>query len=164
MKSRAYEMPAVRRGGETPARGYVFAGPEVRRLTAEQFADAIGALTGEWNVYPGRPSTGSGQGPAPPGGMYAREWRTPSSALTRALGRPIRDQIHSTRAAEASTLQALELVNGEMYTRRLARGARRMLGELPPEPVSLYNRAVAGRVSRVERRSTSTCRGRRSCG
>ena len=137
MKSRAYEMPAVRRAGEPPSRGYVFAGPEVRRLTAEQFADAIGALTGEWNVYPGRPAT--------PGGTHAREWRTPSSALTRALGRPIRDQIHSMRAVDASTLQALELVNGEMYTRRLARGARRMLGDLLPEPVSLYNRAVAGR-------------------
>ena len=143
------------RRGEAPSRGYVFAGPEVRRLTAEQFADAIGALTGEWNVYPGRPSTGSGQGPA--GGVYAREWRTPSSALTRALGRPIRDQVHSTRAADASTLQALELVNGEMYTRRLARGARRMLGELPPEPVSLYNRAVAGRYA-ASSPSTSTSR------
>ena len=130
MKSRAYEMPAVRRAGEPPARGYVFAGPEVRRLTAEQFADAIGALTGEWNDSRG---------------VYAREWRTPSSTLTRALGRPIRDQVHSVRAVDASTLQALELVNGEMYTRRLARGARRMLDELPPEPVSLYNRAVAGR-------------------
>jgi uncharacterized protein DUF1549/uncharacterized protein DUF1553/cytochrome c len=139
MSSRAYQMRAVRRTGEPPARGYVFAGPEVRRLTAEQFADAVGALTGEWNVYPGRPAT--------PGGVYAREWRTPSSALTRALGRPIRDQVHSTRAAAASTLQALELVNGEMYTRRLSRGARRMLGELPPEPVSLYNRSVAGRAA-----------------
>ena len=44
-------MPAVPRTGEPPARGYVFAGPEVRRLTAEQFADAIGAITGEWNTY-----------------------------------------------------------------------------------------------------------------
>jgi hypothetical protein len=139
MKSRAYELPAIHRAGEPPARNYVFLGPEVRRLTAEQFADAIGALTGEWNVYPGKPAT--------PGGTYAREWRTPSSALTRALGRPIRDQVHSTRAVDASTLQALELVNGEIYTRRLARGARRMLGELPPEPVSLYNRAVAGRAA-----------------
>jgi hypothetical protein len=136
MKSRAYEMPAVTRGAEAPPHRYVFAGPEVRRLTAEQFADAIGALTGEWNTYP-RPAT--------PGGAYAREWRTPSSALTRALGRPIRDQVHSMRAIEASTLQALELVNGEIYTRRLARGARRLLGELPAEPVSLFNRAVAGR-------------------
>jgi hypothetical protein len=142
MKSRAYELPAVRRGQETPAHRYVFEGPEVRRLTAEQFADAIGALTGEWNLYPGRATS---SGPAPPGGAYAREWRTPSSALTRALGRPIRDQVHSMRAVEPPTLQALELVNGEIYTRRLARGARRLLDELPPEPVSLYNRAVAGR-------------------
>ena len=139
MKSRAYELPAVRRDGDAPAHRYAFAGPEVRRLTAEQFADAIGTLTGEWNTYPGRP--------AAPGGVYAREWRTPSSALTRALGRPIRDQVHSMRAMEASTLQALELVNGEIYTRRLARGARRLLGELAPEPVSLYNRAVAGRTA-----------------
>ena len=40
--SRAYQLPAVRREGEPPARGYVFRGPEVRRLSAEQFADAVG--------------------------------------------------------------------------------------------------------------------------
>ena len=50
--SRAYQMPAVRREAEPPARGYVFRGPEVRRLTAEQFADAIGSITGEWSVAP----------------------------------------------------------------------------------------------------------------
>ena len=139
LTSRAYQMPAVPRTGESSARDYVFAGPEVRRLTAEQFADAVGAITGEWNVYPGRPATD--------GGVYGREWQVASSTLTRALGRPIRDQVTSTRVTQASTLQALELVNGEIYTRWLSRGARRMLGELPPEPVSLFNRAVAGRSS-----------------
>jgi mono/diheme cytochrome c family protein len=139
LASRAYALPSVPRTAEPGARGYVFAGPEVRRLTAEQFADAVGAITGEWNTYPGRPSTA--------GGVYGREWRVASSNLTRALGRPIRDQVNSTRATQASTLQALELVNGEIYTRRLSRGARRMLGELPPEPASLYNRAVAGRTA-----------------
>lgn len=137
MVSRAYQMPSVPRTSEATARDYTFSGPEVRRLTAEQFADAIGAITGEWSVYPGRPAT--------PGGVYAREWRAASSSLTRALGRPVRDQINSTRATEASTLQALELVNGEIYTRWLSRGARRMLGDLPAEPASLYNRPVAGR-------------------
>ena len=136
MTSRAYQMPSVSRPAESSG-PYVFAGPEVRRLTAEQFADAIGAITGEWNVYPGRPST--------PGGSYGREWRIPSSAFTRALGRPIRDQVHSTRSTESSTLQALELVNGELYAQRLSRGARRLLGELPAAPASLFNRAVAGR-------------------
>jgi hypothetical protein len=137
--SRAYQMPAAARTAEPGARDYTFAGPEVRRLTAEQFADAVGAITGEWNVYPGRPATA--------GGVYGREWRVASSNLSRALGRPIRDQVNSVRATQASTLQALELVNGEIYTRWLSRGARRMLGELPPEPASLFNRAVAGRSS-----------------
>ena len=52
MTSRAYQMPAVTRTAEPPARGYVFDGPEIRRLTAEQFADAIGAVTGEWEIDP----------------------------------------------------------------------------------------------------------------
>jgi mono/diheme cytochrome c family protein len=140
LTSRAYQMPAVPRTSEPSARDYVFAGPEVRRLTAEQFADAVGAITGEWNVSPGQASAATG-------GVHARDYQVASSNLTRALGRPIRDQVNSTRVTQASTLQALELVNGEIYTRWLSRGARRMLGELPPEPVSLFNRAVAGRSS-----------------
>ncbi len=66
--------------------------------------------------------------------LYAREWRAASSNLTRALGRPIRDQVTSSRPTQSTTPQALELVNGEMLTRWLSRGARRMVGELPPEP------------------------------
>ena len=104
-------MPAVARTGEPPARGYVFAGPEVRRMTAEQFADAIGSITGEWNVDPTRGSRG---GPPRerarrqpdaaavacrrPRAIYARDWRVASNDLTRALGRPIRDQVTSIRA------------------------------------------------------------------
>ena len=66
--SRAYQMPAVARTGEQP-REYVFRGPEVRRMTAEQFADAIGAITGDWHVY--QPVSGSG--------AYTRDWRVAAS-------------------------------------------------------------------------------------
>ncbi len=154
LASRTYQMPAVARAAELPARGYTFAGPDLRRLTAEQFADAIGSITGEWSVAPARtpsppaPRVEKGQPlPSHPTtfGIYAREWRTPSNTLTRALGRPIRDQITATRSTEATTLQALELTNGAILSRWLSRGARRMLGELPADPTSLYNRAVAGR-------------------
>jgi uncharacterized protein DUF1549/uncharacterized protein DUF1553/cytochrome c len=159
LTSRAYQMPSVPRTGEPPPRGYIFEGPEVRRMTAEQFTDAIGAITGEWSVHQMR---GGSAGPAGQGtrrlgplpsmptsaGRVGREWRAPSSDLTRALGRPIRDQVISLRPTQASTLQALELVNGEILTQWLSRGARRMLGELPPEPPSLYNRTVAGRSAR----------------
>jgi hypothetical protein len=153
LSSRAYQIRSVVRAGEPPSRDYVFAGPEIRRLTAEQFADAIGSLTGEWSVY-FPPSRGAGSGPRAPtasdpvsAGVYAREWRAASTDLTRALGRPIRDQVTSVRAIEATTLQALELVNGDMLTRWLTRGARRLTGDLPREPASLFNVAVAGRYA-----------------
>jgi hypothetical protein len=172
LTSRAYQLPAIARTGEVQARGYVFTGPEVRRLTAEQFADTVGAMTGEWNVAPARggpgapPSRPEAEGaplPSQPtvSGVYAREWRVASSDLTRALGRPVRDQITSTRPSMATTLQALELVNGELLTVRLSRGARRMLGRLPSEPVSLYNRAVAGRHAASSRFDVDISKARR---
>jgi hypothetical protein len=129
VSSRAYQMAAVARKGQQP-HGYVFRGPEVRRVTAEEFADAIGSITGEWRVY---------QPDAAKAGVYTREWRDAASPLTRALGRPIRDQVVTTRNNEATTLQGLELVNGESLTHWLWRGARNMLGELPPEPASLFD-------------------------
>jgi hypothetical protein len=45
--------------------------------------------------------------------------------------------VYSTRDSQATTIQALELVNGETLTHWLSRGARRMLGEQPPEPAAL---------------------------
>ena len=152
--SRAYQMPAVARTAEAPARNYAFRGPELRRLTAEQFADAIGTITGEWRVLAGGQMGSGGGGKRPPAesdsptsGVYVREYRNNSSHLTRALGRPIRDQVTSVRAVEATTLQSLELVNGEILTSWLMRGARRLIGELPPDPLSLFNGAVAGRYA-----------------
>ncbi|HVW86951.1 MAG TPA: DUF1549 domain-containing protein [Bryobacteraceae bacterium] len=186
VSSRTYQMPAVVRKGEQPAKRYVFDGPEVRRLTAEQFADAVASMTGDWHVAPpssgsrppsgagkpvaisGEPSDGAGLTPrrvtsaSPPSGQanagnrgavapgtippgnYSREWRVAASSLTRALGRPIRDQVFSTRDTQATTIQAVELENGETLTHWLSRGAKRMLGELPPEPQSLFARAVNG--------------------
>ena len=43
--SRAYQLPAVNLG-EQPQQGFVFHGPAVRRLSAEQFRDALTRLTG----------------------------------------------------------------------------------------------------------------------
>jgi len=48
--SRAYQLPAVEVPGEKEA--FVFRGPLTRRLSAEQFADAVSALTGEWARVP----------------------------------------------------------------------------------------------------------------
>jgi hypothetical protein len=134
---------------DTPKK-YVFRGPEVRRITAEEFADAIGSVTGEWHVYqqpgpepdPKKPVPANAPFVPPKPGVYTRDWRVASTSLTRALGRPIRDQVYSVRDNQPTTLQALELENGEPLTHWLNRGARKMLGELPPEPASLFDRPL----------------------
>jgi mono/diheme cytochrome c family protein len=149
LSSRTYQMPSVPSRTETPKQ-YAFRGPEVRRITAEEFADAIGSVTGEWHVYqepepepdPKKPVPANAPFIPPKPGIYTREWRMASSSLTRALGRPIRDQVYSVRDNQPTTLQALELENGEPLTHWLNRGARKMLGELPPEPASLFDRPL----------------------
>jgi hypothetical protein len=127
MTSQAYQLPAVRRGS-SEIKDYTFAGPEVRRITAEEFVDAIGTITGEWEVS---------------GRNYTRDWRVQSTNLSRALGRPIRDQVFTERDCSSTTLQELELVNGETVTRLIGRGAQRLLGTLTPPP---SNRFDSGRI------------------
>ena len=51
LTSRAYQLPAVDLP-EKPDPSLVFTGPAVRRLTAEQFRDALGSLTGVWQDKP----------------------------------------------------------------------------------------------------------------
>jgi len=133
VSSNAYQMPAVSRSSALTGK-YVFAGPEIRRLTAEEMADAIGAITGEWRTYQPK-----GTRPA----EYSRDWHVAATSFTRALGRPIRDQVYSTRETEATTLQALEVVNGESLTHWLLRGARHMTGTLPPAPASLFDHPLS---------------------
>jgi hypothetical protein len=226
--SKTYQMRAIARPDGLPV-PYAFRGPELRRLTAEQFADAVAAVTGDWHVARPRPAppnptaaataiaeaahtatalananvagvvlasdgrrlpgvfsgapvdteenlalnkvlirtdaeiaasrnaaaaaaaanraaTAAPLPPPPPvaPGNYAREWRIAGSNLTRALGRPIRDQVYTSRETQATTMQAVELVNGETLNHWLWRGAQKMLGVLPPEPISLFSRQVSG--------------------
>jgi hypothetical protein len=88
LTSGAYRMPAV---ADSPlSKGYVFKGPHVRRLTAEQFVDGVRSLTGS------------------PGSRRERG----SASLQHILGRPSRTIVTTSRDHAASTMQALELANG----------------------------------------------------
>ena len=49
-----------------------------------------------------------------------------SAFLMRALGRPHREQIVSVRPAELSTLEAIDLNNGQLLATRLEQGAARL--------------------------------------
>ncbi|MBL8237792.1 MAG: DUF1549 domain-containing protein [Bryobacterales bacterium] len=130
MTSRAWQQPAL------PQTDSQFHGPLPRRLTAEQFVDSLSAITGEWRTQQNER-----------GARMAREWEFKSTSLSRAMGRPIRDQVYTTRPAEASTLQALELVNGTTLALALRRGAQRLTGALPDAPVPVFDSKTLRRGS-----------------
>ena len=53
-----------------------------------------------------------------------------SNSLMRSLGRPNREQIVTTRDDQLSTLQALDLSNGQLFADILANGSTRLLRQL----------------------------------
>lgn len=57
--------------------------------------------------------------------------------LLRALGRPHREQIVSVRPAELSTLEAIDLNNGQLLATRLEQGASRVLAKQWPNSDAL---------------------------
>ena len=128
LTSRAYQLPAVE-----PTEKFLFEGPLARRLTAEQFSDNVAALTGEWRLKQSGKSA-----------EYVREWQVKSTALTRALGRPIRDQVTTDRQDAATMLQALELVNGTVLAEQLHLGAQRMLGVRQPPAQNIFDSGTIG--------------------
>ena len=78
---------------------------------------------------------------------WSRDWRIVASPLSVALGRPIRDQVYTERNNDATTLQALEMVNGDTINKMLNRGALRLLGQLPPAPRPLYDSGTVRQVA-----------------
>ena len=99
-----------------------------KRMTAEQFSDALATLTGFWP----QPTLMKAELEAGP--VRAWRYRDPD-ALATAMGRPSRDVINSTRPEAATILQSLELINGAVLQERLTKGAERLLaGPLGKEP------------------------------
>ena len=124
MTSETYQLPSESDASDP----YVFRGPLERRMSAEQFGDSLSSITGEW------PARQVGKR-----AEYARDWRLKATPLGRAMGRPVRDQVFTERNERATTLQMLELLNGETLTRRVRAGAERLLGRRTEAPRPLYD-------------------------
>jgi hypothetical protein len=77
-----------------------------------------------------------------------------ADALMTALGRPNREQVVTTRPAVATTLQALEMTNGETLAELFKRGAETLLAAGPgagSELVSnLYEKALGRKPTNRE--------------
>jgi hypothetical protein len=99
-----------------------YAGPRAKRMTAEQFVDAIWRLTG---TTPGKPDFNPAVSKETP--VQVRAALMKSDLLMRALGRPNREQIVSSRPNDLTTLEAMDLNNGGILAGLLEQGAKNLL-------------------------------------
>jgi hypothetical protein len=152
LTSRTYQLPSVgvKDAGLIVAQDYTFKGMLLRRLTAEEFTDAVSEAIDP--VYPDSvvvykllPDSIKQVIP------FARAALVKNDPFLTALGRPNRETVSTSRISQANLLQALELTNGEQFNNALKRGAhkwkvnfqdpglmvkeiyRRALGRLPEE-------------------------------
>lgn len=125
LTSQAYQRASVSHNpDETQA--FVFRGPLVKRLTAEQFTDTIWMLTG---TGPQKPRAAIGSDGREHG--FVRAALVSADPLMRALGRPSREQVVTSRPDSLTTLEALDLTNGPHLASLLARGAEHLLKQHP---------------------------------
>jgi hypothetical protein len=130
VESRAYQSsPAVASEGDS-ADGSLFRGPEVKRMTAEQFLDAVWMITGTAPVKADAPARPPCEAIAPEH-RFVRAALVKSDELMRSLGRPNREQVVTTRSDVLTTLEALDLSNGQVFNDTLARGAAGLLKSKP---------------------------------
>ncbi len=159
MNSHAYQTQAVALNAEPAAADFVYSGPLPKRMTAEQFVDALWKIT----------DTGPKESHKRAEGMLTEEEKAShksyraslvaSDMLMRSLGRPNREQVVTDRPATLTTLQALDLANSPLFAETLNRGAanlvKRFEGQGPDAIVDwLYNYALS-RPPTADERATA---------
>ena len=115
LTSRAYQRPSVRL--DEDAEEYVFHGPVVRRLSAEQFLDGIDqVIVAAGKDAPKRHTGGK------------RAGMRNLDRLMRTLGRPKRDVVVTRRESTATTAQLIELSNGKPFANLMVKGGKAWQG------------------------------------
>jgi hypothetical protein len=105
---------------------YTFRGPHPKRMTAEQFTDLVWMWT---ETAPDKPHAAFKA--IERNGKFVRASVVDADLLMRSLGRPNREQVVTTRPADLTTLQALDLTNGAILFDRLTKGAEKLLARHP---------------------------------
>jgi hypothetical protein len=129
--SRVYQLKAATFAEEPAAENFVFNGPMLKRMTAEQFMDAVWLVTGTAPAKADAPlpkdiplATGSAKR------NFVRAVLVHSTMLMRTLGRPNREQVVTTRSELLTTLEALDLASGAIFHDIVSRGGKQIFTEL----------------------------------
>ena len=144
--SEAYGAATPTVAGQPQGADFVFRGPLPRRLTAEQFSDAVWQLTG---TAPAKPDAQVAR-PTPPGGTppMVRAALVKGTALMAALGRPNRDQVVTSRPTDLTTLEAIQLANEQSLADEFARGGAAILAAHGPGADGILAWLFAAALSR----------------
>lgn len=146
--SRIYQSAGIVTGQRDDPK--LFRGPLAKRMSAEQFVDAVWTITG---TAPAKPHHAIQRDPAGATRMV-RASLVPSDLLMRALGRPNREQIVSMRPDNITTLEAIDLANGGQLAASLKQGAERLLAEGHSAAVlvdTVFMRALSRRPTDAEK-------------
>jgi hypothetical protein len=84
----------------------------------------------------------------PSAALMVRASLLKSDFLMRSLGRPNRDQIVSVRPTDMSTLEAIDLSNGQVLADAIATGAEKLLAQKSTSPQELVRRLYRFALSR----------------
>lgn len=124
LSSKIYQSPAegIKDAQFLTASNYVFKGILKRRITAEQFADAVSQ-----SFYPIYNDSALATKMLPKDIKkeipFARASLVINDPFLTSLGRPNREQVSTSRMSQANLLQALELTNGNKFNQTLRKGA-----------------------------------------
>lgn len=148
--SNAYQQPSmgILDANRMMAADFQFRGMVRKRMTAEQFSDAISQIVG--NVYP---DTTAQYVPAVNKTTITRASLVVNNTMLAALGRPNRENVSTGRESQANLLQALELTNGEMFNAVLLKGAaawKKKYGNTETIIIEAYRQALGRDPSEKE--------------
>ncbi|WP_460950850.1 DUF1549 domain-containing protein [Spirosoma daeguense] len=143
--SKTYQLPSegIKDADLITAPTYVFKGMVRRRLTAEQFADAVSLafnpIYQDTSLVKMLPPTIQKEVP------FSRASLVKNDPFLTALGRPNRETVSTSRTSQANLLQALELTNGTTFNQALKYGAEIWKAKYPSSDVlvkELYRKSL----------------------
>jgi len=156
--SKTYQLPsvAVKDAGLINSPGFKFTGMLRKRLTAEQFADAVSesiqpVYDDSMIVYNLLPKDIKGKMPFPRASLVKND------PFLTALGRPNRETVTTSRSSQANLLQALELTNGAQFNNVMKRGAEKWIKKYPDPKTMIQSiyRNTLGRLPTEKEEQTA---------
>ncbi|OJY99854.1 MAG: hypothetical protein BGP13_09025 [Sphingobacteriales bacterium 40-81] len=154
LTSKTYQLPSVgvKEPEEIMSPNFVFNGMLRRRLTAEEFSDAVSVAiqpvyADSMAVFKLLPEDFNRNVP------FARASLVKNDPFLTALGRPNRETVSTSRTSQASLLQALELTNGSKFNDAMKYGAAKWKNKYPDTKTlvkEIYRNAIGRLPDKAE--------------